>query len=114
MINKIIGGVAVLALILSIAGLVGNKQPVPNKFGGTTNFDQLQLNATTLPELAVASSSPSVNASVVIDSAATTTLLMGSSKANTGSCIQMQTVAGAAVRVYVAGTTLTVAAGTCQ
>lgn len=45
MMNKIIGGISVLALVLSIMALVGGNQSVPKGFGGTTNYDALALTA---------------------------------------------------------------------
>lgn len=43
MMNKIIGVIAVLAFILSIVGLVGGNQSDSKSFGGTTNYDAIQL-----------------------------------------------------------------------
>lgn len=42
--NKIIGGIAILALVLAIVGLVGGKQSV-SKLGGTSNYDELDASA---------------------------------------------------------------------
>lgn len=40
--QNIFGGIAVIALVLSIVGLVGGNQPV-SKLGGTTNYDAITL-----------------------------------------------------------------------
>jgi hypothetical protein len=114
MMNKIIGGIAVLALVLSIIGLVGNKQPVPVPFGGITNFDQLSLDATSLPQLAIASTTPATNASVIIDGTGTTTLSISSATAAKGGCLQMENTAGTITALYISGTTVVATAGTCR
>lgn len=42
--DYIIGGIAVIALVLSFVGLVGgDNQSAPSTFGGTTNYDALSL-----------------------------------------------------------------------
>lgn len=61
-----------------------------------------------------ATSSPSALGDVVISSAGTTTLMLGSSVASKGTCIQMLNTAGALESIFINGTTVTVVAGSCK
>ncbi len=64
--------------------------------------------------LSVATTSPSSLGDVVISSAGTTTLMLGSTAASKGTCLQMLNSAGALESVFINGTTVTVVAGSCK
>ena len=86
-------------------------------FAGTTfSSTGTTTAATTAGRFSVASSSPSYAGDVIIDGAATTTLLMGSSAANRGSCFQLENSLGVATRAYIgsAGNAFIVEAGVCK
>lgn len=62
----------------------------------------------------VGTSTPRTNGSIVVDSTATTTLILESSSSTKGGCIQMETVTGGTVAITVSGTTISAKSGTCQ
>lgn len=64
--------------------------------------------------VAVGTTTPPSTPNVVIDSTGTTTLMLQSSTASRGSCIQMETVTGGTVAITVTGTTISAAATTCE
>lgn len=114
--NKFIGGISVLALILSFVGLVGGNQSAPS-LGGITNYDTLYLagTGTSLPTLAIGTSTPVATVGdVVVDGTGTTTLFVVSSTASRGSGIQLENSVGSTVCVTVNGTTVAAVAAACK
>lgn len=94
--NKIIGVVAGLALLLSIIGLVGGNQSVQT--GGTTNYDDLSLSG----DLTVNGGSLDVPTA----SGATSTLVVGevetyATSSATKVCLKFNTVATSSQAGYV-------------
>lgn len=107
MINKIIGGIAVIALILSIVGLVGNKQPVQSSFGGTTNYDALTLDNgdLTITNGNFINSTAGKTMTLTTSNTATSTLKVG--------CIQMNATSTATnIRLLFSASATTTISGT--
>lgn len=104
--------ISVLALILSF---VHAKVAAP-VVGGISNYDSLYLAGTSglFPNFSVASSSPSALGDAVIDGTGTTTVMVASSAANTGGCLQFENDAGTQTKVYIHGTSWVIAAGSCK
>ncbi len=65
-------------------------------------------------QLSVATTSPSTMGDVVVESTGTSTLMLSSSSATKGSCLQMENSVGALTRVYILGTTFVLEAGSCK
>lgn len=108
-------GLIVVAIIAIMGVFTPQVQSVTAPlFGGTTNYDQLSLDSTTLPQLKIATGTPVTNGEIVVDGAGTTTLVMMSNASGKGSCIQMESNTGSPVAIYVVGTSVTTAAGTCK
>lgn len=64
--------------------------------------------------LSVATTTPSALGDVVISGTGTTTLMLGTSAASKGTCIQMLNSDGALESIFVRGTTVVVVAGACK
>lgn len=70
--QTIIGGIAVLALVLSLVGLIGGKQSA--NLGGITNYDQVVVGT----NIGIGSTSPASNVGLTVGLAnATTTIFTG-------------------------------------
>lgn len=121
--NIFITAIIALVVSLSVSSLRENQQ---SNVGGLSGRD---ISATSLKvgtptarfnvnnagtRVAVGTTTPSTLGDVIVDSTATTTLVLSSSTAGRGSCIQMETVTGGAVRIVVTGTTISATAGTCR
>lgn len=64
--------------------------------------------------VAIGTTTPPSTPNLVVDSTGTTTLMLQSSTASRGTCIQMETVTGGTVAITVSGTTISAAATTCE
>lgn len=64
--------------------------------------------------VAIGTTTPPTTPNLVIDSTGTTTLMLQSSTASRGTCLQMETVTGGTVAITVSGTTISAAATTCE
>lgn len=109
----VVGIIAITSLFFPKNASVIEQVATPT-FGGVSNYDQLQLNSTTLPELAIGTTSPVINGDAVIDGTGTTSLVMMSSASGKGACLQLESTAGNPVQLYIVGTTVVTTAGTCK
>jgi hypothetical protein len=64
--------------------------------------------------IAVSSTTPSALGDLVVESSATGTIMVSSSAAATGSCLQMENSAGTLTKAYINGTSWVIAAGSCK
>lgn len=64
--------------------------------------------------LGLGTTTPRTNGNIIVDGTGTTTLILESSTASRGGCIQMETVTGTTVKITVVGTTISAISGTCQ
>jgi len=117
-ITKWAGVVALVALIL-VQTLGGSSELV----GGVTNYDDLELSGFLTAgtsgvfgtTLGVGTTTPiTALGDVAVQSAATTTIYLGSTAAASGSCLQLENSAGTLTKAYINGTTWVVAAGSCK
>lgn len=122
---------ALVALVVSvIVGLyfVGKVQPDQSNLvvGGLSERDIVATSLkvgtptskfvvnSTGTKASVGSTTPQSAAEFVVDSTATTTLMLKSSGAGKGGCIEMETVTGGVVKITVSGTTISAVAGACE
>lgn len=101
--NIITSAVVALVVALLVVGLVGGKSTKP--LGGITNYDQIAI-GTTSPAFATQE--------LIVGGAATTTANVTTTATTAGSCLQMTTVTGGTVRIFISGTTQIIQAGTCK
>lgn len=64
--------------------------------------------------LGLGTTTPRTNGELIVDGTGTTTLILESSTASRGGCIQMETVTGTTVKITVSGTTISAVSGTCE
>ncbi len=104
--------VAIVALLLGGAGLVGGNQSSSSVLSGVgTRFPNGLFSGA---GLSAGTTTPSTQGDLVVDSTATSTVMINSSTSGKGGCIQMETVTGTTVAITVSGTTISAAAGVCR
>lgn len=127
--NKNLAIGLVITLVIAIGGYVF---PKVASFGGVTNYDDLTLSGTltsvytTLTgaltgtsakfssTVGVSTSTPTTAVGELsVGGTGTTTIYIGSAGTK-GGCIQTTNDAGTLTKIYVTGTTVTAAAGTCK
>jgi hypothetical protein len=120
---------AIIALVVSLGvGFfnIGSQQSNVDVLGGVSERDikavSLKVGSPTSKFnvnsagtlVGVGTTTPRTNGNIVVDSTATTTLILESSASTKGGCIQMETVTGGTVAITVTGTTISAAATTCR
>ncbi len=100
----------VAATLASVVVTAGETIGTTLQVTGLTSLSTLNTSG----RIAVATTSPSSMGDVVISSSGTTTLMLGSSAATKGTCIQMLNSAGTLTAVSINGTTVLAVAGSCK
>lgn len=117
---------ATFAFIFGFIGMVGDKSTSPN-VSGVTNYDDLTLSGSLTSATGVFSgtiiatgkggigtTTPSTAlGDLSVGGTATTTIYIGSGGTK-GGCIQTTNDTGTLTKIYVTGTTVTAAAGSCK
>ena len=98
-----------------------NDQFVVSSTGSITTTGSISTGAitssgaiTSTAVMGVGTSSPTSNGDVVVDGTGTTTIVLQSSTAAKGSCLQLENDAGVQTKAYIHGTSWVIAAGTCK